>query len=180
MFKFLFYTNVQWIWSKQFKKILFPIARTATRLLMQRVSVLNCPSIQTWILMNVCIFVSVHPKGRVSRWSSSGGLESGGKRNRCNRDFRPFAKTLKLFLSLSLFLFIQGVESSKSQLTVRAAFSVDRTVISGNEQSCRRRERERDLEINIKQGTTRDTGFNDVWFGLMKSRQVAQRKRHCV
>lgn len=53
--------------SKQFKKILFPIARTATRLLMQRVSVLNCPSIQTWILMNVCIFVSVHPKGRVSR-----------------------------------------------------------------------------------------------------------------
>lgn len=53
--------------SKQFKKILFPISKNRNETFDPKMSVLNCPSIQVWILTNVCIFVSVHPKGRVSR-----------------------------------------------------------------------------------------------------------------
>lgn len=164
MFKFLqflFYTNVQWIWANNSRRFFFPLARTATRLLIQRVSVLNCPSIQVWILTNVCIFVSVHPKGRVSRWSSSGGVENGGKRNRCNRDFRPFAKTLKLFFSLSLSLFLSlHSRSGKFKKSINRSCRFFRRSNSNKWKRAKlweERERERDLEINIKQGGPPET-----------------------
>lgn len=46
MFKFLqflFYTNVQWIWANNSRRFFFPLARTATRLLIQRCLCLIAP-----------------------------------------------------------------------------------------------------------------------------------------
>lgn len=147
--------------SKQFKKILFPISKNRNETFDPKMSVLNCPSIQVWILTNVCIFVSVHPKGRVSRWSSSGGVENGGKRNRCNRDFRPFAKTLKLFFSLSLSLFLSlHSRSGKFKKSINRSCRFFRRSNSNKWKQAKlweERERERDLEINIKQGGPPET-----------------------